>query len=393
MSPRVTLKPRHARPFFARHPWVYAGSIDSVSGSPAPGDQVELVSAEGTFIAHGLWNPDSLIRARLYSWEPVPLDDAFFRARIQAALALRQTLPASRISNARRLINSEGDHVSGLTADQFDRWLVVQFTSRALWKRRAALLQTLLDESGCDGGIGRFDRTLAKRESVTDAEPFSLGSLPEGPIEIHDTGISFELVLGSGQKTGLFLDQAANRRVVAEFAPGKRVLDLFCYAGGFALHAARAGATEVLGIDSSNLAVRIAQANAARNGLDQCVFQTGDVLETLATLAVTAPRFDLVICDPPKFARAASDLDAALRAYARLNRAALEVLAPGGILATCSCSGHVDRGTFIGMLGQVAELARRPIQVLEMRGPALDHPISVACPESDYLKCAICKVA
>ncbi len=392
MVPRVVLKPRHARPFFAGHPWVYAGSIARVEGDPARGAEVRFESAEGVFIARGLWNPDSLIRGRLYAWDDQPLDDAFFRARIERAVDLRRQLPGADATNARRIVYSEGDGLSGLIADQYDRWLVVQITSRALWDRSAALLATLLDVTGCLGGLCRFDAAVAQREGVTDAPGLTVGTMPAGPIEVDEGGARFLLHMGEGQKTGFYLDQSVNRRAVAAYATGRRVLDLYCYSGGFGVHALRAGARSVLGVDSSERAIALARDNAELNHLANVEFRVDDVGRACRQLQSEGRRFDLVICDPPKFARSARDLDAALKAYVRVNRAAVGVLEPGGVLVSCSCSGQVDPLIFRNLLGQVGALCGRVIQVLEMRGQAPDHPVAAACPETEYLKCAICRV-
>ncbi len=199
--------------------------------------------------------------------------------------------------------------------------------------------------------------------------------------------------LRSGQKTGFYLDQRDNRRAVAAYCHGKRVLDLFCFTGAFSLGAVKnGGAVEALGIDSSAPAIERARDHAAINGVDRARFETGDVLKVLERLRTEGQRFDVVICDPPKYAPQAKDVEHALKAYLRLNLAALDVLAPDGVLATCSCSGSVGRDLFVDLIGQVAEQSGRPIQVLEQRGQAADHPVSASCLETEYLKCLICRV-
>jgi 23S rRNA (cytosine1962-C5)-methyltransferase len=220
-----------------------------------------------------------------------------------------------------------------------------------------------------------------------------VGALPPQPVAIVENGLEYLVDLQSGQKTGFYCDQRENRRRVAEFCSSRRVLDLFCYTGGFSLNALKHGqADSTLGIDSSAPALALAERNADRNGLHGARFERGDVLKTLQRLKNQGDCFDVVICDPPKYARHARDLAIALKGYRRLNLAAVDVLAAGGILATCSCSGLVDRPAFAIMLGEVAEVSGRPIQILEERGQPPDHPISAACLESDYLKCFICAV-
>ncbi|MBX6311433.1 MAG: class I SAM-dependent rRNA methyltransferase [Isosphaeraceae bacterium] len=391
---RVVIKPRRARPFFARHPWVFAGSIERVEGTPAPGDEVDVVSHEGVWIGRGLFNPASAIQVRLYRWDDGPLDEAFWRERLAAAVRLRmQVLGLDSSGGACRLVFSESDGLSGLTVDRYDRWLAVQFTSRALHERRDLLVRLLVEQTGAEGVMLRTERGIAEQEGLEARDGPIFGRVPEGPIAIVEHGISYQVDLGTGQKTGFYLDQRDNRRAVAALAAGRRVLDLFCYTGGFALNCLRHGAIHALGIDSSATAIELARQNAVANGTGSARFEAADVFEALDTLRASEQRFGLVVCDPPKFARHIRGVEDALRAYLRLNRMAVDVLEPDGLLATCSCSGHVDRLTFAQMLGQVAELSGRSIQILEQRGQAADHPVSASCLETEYLKCFLCRVS
>jgi 23S rRNA (cytosine1962-C5)-methyltransferase len=390
----VRLKPRRARPFFARHPWVFVNSIAAVDGPAEPGDEVVVRSHEGTFIARGLVNPHSAIRVRLYRWSDEPLDEAFWSARLDAALALRRdVLKRDQPGSACRLVFSEADGISGLSVDRYDRWLVAQLTSLALYERRELFLRLLAEKSAAEGILLRTERGVAGLEGL-DLKPqheAAVGQLPEGRIAIEEHGVRYEVDVRAGQKTGLYLDQRENHRAVADLAGGRDVLDVFCYTGGFALHAAKHGATSVLGVDSSAPAIELARLNAERNGLT-VGFEIGDALPTLARLSAEGRRFGLVVLDPPKFARSPQALEDALKGYLRLNHAALGVLEPGGVLVTCSCSGHVDRQLFAQMLGQVAEGSGRAVQILEQRGQAPDHPVSASCLETEYLKCFLCRV-
>jgi 23S rRNA (cytosine1962-C5)-methyltransferase len=391
---RVFTRARRARPFFARHPWVFAGSIGRIEGDPAPGDEVELVSHEGAFIARGLFNPHSAIRVRLYRWDPGPLDEPFWRARIEAAARLRaDALGLARPGSAYRLVFSESDGLSGLTVDRFDRWLVAQFTSLALASRRDVLLPILAEVAGCEGVWLRSDRAMAEHEGMTAESGPALGTVPESPVTIEENGLAFEVDLRAGQKTGFYLDQRDNRLAAARYASGRRVLDLFCYTGGFALSVLKHGGAEhVLGFDSSAPAIEQARRNAVANGIGTARFEEADVFDALESLRAEGRTFGMVVCDPPRFARSPRELDDALRGYLRLNRLAVDAVEPGGILATCSCSGLVDRTMFADLLGRVAELSGRPIQLLEQRGAAPDHPVSASCLETDYLKCFLCRV-
>jgi 23S rRNA (cytosine1962-C5)-methyltransferase len=358
---------------------------------------VTVESHEGTFVARGLYNPASAIRVRLYRWEDVPLDPTFWADRIDAAVRLRRdVLGLDRPGTACRLIFSEADGLSGLSVDRYDRWLVAQFTSLALFERRELLLDLLAERTGCEGILLRTERGIASREGLnlppqTDA---AKGTLPDAPITIEENGLSFEVDPRAGQKTGFYLDQRTNRPAVAALASGRRVLDLFCYTGAFALSClANGGATYSMGVDSSAPAIDLARKNAVSNRQGHARFETADVFETLAKLRDANEKFGLVICDPPKFARSSQAVDDAVRGYIRLNTAALSVLEPGGVLATCSCSGHVGRDAFAQMLGLVAESTGRTIQILDQRGQSADHPVSASCLESDYLKCFLCRVS
>jgi 23S rRNA (cytosine1962-C5)-methyltransferase len=392
--PQVIIRPKRARPFFARHPWVFVTSIDRVTGSPEPGAEVDVLSHEGQPIGRGLFNPQSAIRVRLYRWDGGPLDDAFWHAQLDAALRLRRdVLGLDKPGAACRLVFSEADGLSGLTVDRYDRWLVAQFTSLAMHSRRDTLLPYLLERTGAEGILLRTERGIAEQEGLTMTDGLYRGSLPDAPVEIVEHEITYLVDVASGQKTGFYLDQRDNRRAVAAYTQGQRVLDLFCYTGGFSLTALRhGGARSALGIDASSTAIEIARQNAIVNHLSTGRFEAADVFETLQTLRSRNETFGVVICDPPKFARHPKAVDDALKGYLRLNRAAVEVLAPDGILVTCSCSSHVDRILFADLLGQVAELSRRSIQILEQRSQAPDHPVSASCLETEYLKCFICRV-
>ena len=392
--PRVLLKPRKARPFFGRHPWVLDSAIDRIEGSPADGDVVDLCSEDERFIARGIFNSRSRIHVRLYTWnESDPLDEAFWRRRLESAWRLRSVLGYDRPEGAARLVFSEGDGLSGLVVDRYGEYLVVQVTALALAVRLPQIVPMLVELARPQGILLRTERDIVRAEGLDLTPGLFSGSMPEGPVEILDQGLRYGVDLAEGQKTGLYLDQRENRTAAARYMNDRRVLDMFCYTGGFSLAAAAVGkAREVLGFDSSQRAVAQARSNAERNGLGNVRFDSGDAFETLHALKTSGERFDGLVLDPPNFARSRGAVEDALRAYARLNRLAVNVLAPGGILVTCSCSGHVTRDDFFFMLVSVAQQSGRDIQVLEQRGAAADHPVSATCPETEYLKCFICRV-
>lgn len=391
---RVWIKPRRARPFFARHPWVFVTSIDRVDGNPAPGDEVDVVSQEGKSIARGLFNPKSAIRVRLFRWDGGPLDEQFWRHQLESAIALRrETLSLLPQKSACRLVFSEADSLSGLIVDQYDRSVVVQFTSLALYERREMFCRLLAELTGVEGILSRADRSIADAEGHHVSDEVLFGTMPGAPLDIIENGIQYAVDLRAGQKTGFYIDQRENRLAAARYCGGKRVLDLYCYSGGFALNALHHGkAVSALGIDGSAAAIELARRNAVANQLGTARFETADVFDAIESLRASGERFGVVIADPPKFAKNPRGLEDAVKGYLRLNRAAVDVLEPDGVLVTCSCSGVVDRTLFADVLGQVAELSGRPIQILEQRGQAPDHPVSASCLETEYLKCFICRV-
>ena len=415
----VTLKPRHALPFFKHHPWVFAGAIRSVQGDPQPGDEVVLNSHEGEFIARGLFNPHSQIRVRLYAWDQAEsLDREFWKARLQTAMQMRETLfrrmgtlarpfdvtnlmPETGKSahptdvTAYRLVNSEADGLSGLTVDRYGDWLSVQFTSLAIARRQELLIELLAELAQPAGIILRTEKGLRDAEGLEIADGLLWGESPPRPLTVVEHGLQWEVDLTEGQKTGGYLDQRDNRRALARYVQGHRVLDVFCYTGGFGLGAlVWGGASEVVAVDSSESALQLAQRNAELNGVaDRWRGERSDGFKALENLRDAGERFDTVVLDPPKLTRTRSALPQALRAYHSLNRLAVAVLKHGGLLVTCSCSGLVTRDDFEQMLADVAIQSGRNLRILEIRGAAPDHPVSPFCPQNEYLKCYICHLA
>ena len=392
----VVLKPKRARPFFGRHPWVLDTAVLRLDGTPADGDVVDLATHDGTFVARGLWNASSKLRVRLYAFDAATrLDDGLWKSRIASAVALRQSLGLGDVGGATRLVNSEGDDLSGLIVDRYGEWLSVQVTALAMSHRLDTICDALESLVVPKGILLRgAERGLAKLEGLHLPDRLVRGTAPSGPIFVTENGLKFGVDLTEGQKTGFYLDQRDNRQAAARFARGRRVLDMFCYSGGFATACAvSGGARSVLAVDSSAKATALAKANADLNGAANVVVETADAFEKLAALKTAGDHFGMVILDPPKFARSRASLDDAMRAYHRINRLAVDLLEPGGILVTNSCSGAVSREDFLVMLAGVAQRSGRTIQLLECRGAAPDHPVSAGCLEGEYLKCIIARVA
>ncbi|MFO0978487.1 MAG: class I SAM-dependent rRNA methyltransferase [Planctomycetaceae bacterium] len=399
--PEVVIRSRRAQPFFGRHPWVFAGAVDQVrSGSDAaiiePGTAVRVITSEGKFIAWGLINPNSRIVVRLYSWNAEePFSAEFWRQKIRTAVQSRKAIfDLKAESTGCRLVFSESDVLSGLTVDFYGRYLLVQFTSLALYQHRDALIEALNQEVQPKGIWLRTEKGMREAEGLEAVDGLLSGEEPPRPLFIDEHGVTYGVDVQQGQKTGCYLDQRDNRLAVSRYVRGAKVLDAFCFSGGFGITALKVGkASSVLGIDSSESALTLARANAELNSVaDKCQWRRDDVRPALDALAAEGRRFDVVILDPPRMARTRGGLDRAINGYAHLNLAGLRVLEPGGILVTCSCSGLVSRQQFFEMLADVARQSGRDIQVLENLGQPADHPVSVTCPESEYLKVFICRV-
>lgn len=397
----VVIRNRRAQPFFGRHPWVFAGAVDHVKGAKPdqipPGTPVRLVSSEGRFIAWGLYNSKSRIVVRLYSWRPeLLLNSDFWQPLVKQAIASRKSL--FELGDPRtgcRLIFSESDGLSGLTVDLYAGYLLVQFTSLALFQHREPIVKALQLELQPKGIWLRTEKGMREAEGLDVVDGLIAGEEPPRPLFIEEHGVRYGVDVQQGQKTGCYLDQRDNRLAASRYLKGLDVLDAFCFSGGFGITAAKlGGAASVLGIDSSESALVLAKANAELNGVaDRCRWKKDDVRPALEGMAGQGRTFDAVILDPPRMARTRGGTDRAITGYSRLNQLAVEILKPGGILVTCSCSGLVTRAEFQEMLGEVARATGRDIQILENRGQPSDHPVSVTCPETEYLKVMICRVS
>ena len=394
-EPTLFIKPRRAKPFFMRHPWVFSGAVGRIEGTPAKGDVIAVADAEGRFIGRGLFNPDSQIIVRLVSWKPEEaVDDALWRARIDAAIRLRRDvlrLPDS--TNAYRLIFSESDGLPGLIVDRYADWLVAQFLTAGMAKRADAILDLLMERAAPKGIYCRADEEAGEKESMELRRGIARGQAPEGPVEIASDGLKFLVDLAGGQKTGFFLDQRENRLAAARWVKGRTVLDAFCYTGAFAIAASRlGGAARVTAVDRSEAALALARKNLDLNGVMNVEVRPGQVADELRELRKAGRRFGAVILDPPKFARGGQGVERALRAYRDINLLAMHLLEEDGILVTCSCSGHVGEGDFLMMLNEAASEAGVSAQILERRSQSADHPVIVSCPETLYLKCFILRI-
>jgi len=385
---KVVLRRGRARPLWFGHPWVYANAIDRVEGKAEPGTVVSLVDHDARFIGRGIYNARSQIPVRLLTRRDEPIDAAFFVRRLREAHALRGTLALpSADTNAYRLVNSEGDGLPGLVVDVFGTAAAMQVSTlgMASWREEiAAAIEEVL------APVTIFEVAASSFAAVEGfaAETRVLRGETRARAACREDGLDLEAEPLQGQKTGMFLDQRPSRVRVGQLvraAPARlgRVLDCYAYHGGFALQAARGGAEEVTAVDSSARAVGRIEAHAAANGCRITAVES-DAFRFLET--ATPHAYDLVVIDPPKFARARKDLEAATKGYERLNALALATCAPGGILVTCSCSQNVGLVELERIVAAAARQAGREVRVLERLGPGPDHPLPPGFGEGQYLK-------
>jgi 23S rRNA (cytosine1962-C5)-methyltransferase len=382
-SARVVLRKGRAKPLWFGHPWVYANAVGRVEGDPSPGDVVSLLDHDGRFIGRGFYNPRSQIRVRLCTRSDEAIDAAFLRRQIARAKAVRARLglPSER-TTAYRLVNSEGDDLPGLVVDVYGDAAVAQITTLGIAERRAEVFDALEQELAVRSLYEVSPPAYAELEGFAAASRVARGA-SRATVPVLEDGIALEVEPLVGQKTGMFIDQRETRARVGALARGARLLDCYAYAGGFALAAARGGARAVTAVDSSPRAVSRIEAHAKANGVTVEAVEA-DAFRYLET--VTPQSFDVVVIDPPKFARARKDLEAARKGYERLNALALKAVAPGGVLVTCSCSQNVDAETFERIVAAGAKQAGREVRIFERRGPAACHLLPPGFIEGQYLK-------
>lgn len=390
----VRLKAGREKSVRHRHPWVYSGAIERVGGAPVAGDIVDVIDSRGGFLGRGYCNPESKITVRMLAWDDRPIDDAFWGERVHAAVRRRDGLLADGSTNACRLVHAEADFLPGLIVDRYADVLVVQFLTAGVERVRAVLLDSLLSAAAPAAVFERSDTASRVREGLAAASGVIHGSVVHA-VEIRENGVRFSANVETGQKTGFYFDQRDNRATVATMVEGKRVLDAFCHTGAFAAYAMRAGAHAVTLLDSSATSLAMARTNLQMNTSAGCEaeFVQDDVGERLRAYRGAGRTFDLVVLDPPRFATNRHQLDNALRAYKDVNRVALEVLAPGGILATFSCSQAVDPASFTMAVAWAGLDAGRELQIVRRLGQGSDHPVLASFPESEYLKGLLVRTA
>jgi len=374
----------------SNHPWIFQKMVEKPAPKPKPGTVVDIVDRDGTFAGRGFYNGHSRIALRVLTADPdEAVDEAFFERRIAEAVRLRrEVLRLDEVTDAYRVIHSEGDGLSGLVVDRFAGTLVIEYFSAGMFRQRD-LIRRCLDRHFPGSTLYWFaEEHVQKQESFDCAIP-----APPAPSVITEHGLRFHAAPGSKHKTGFFADQRDNREALARFCAGKRVLDLCCNSGGFALYAkARGGAEEVVGVDLDEEILGIAEQNARLNKA-RVRFVQADIFHWLRDIAATRrDLYDVVILDPAKMTRDREQVIPALKKYLDMNKLALAAVKPGGIFLTCSCTGLVSEEQFLDMLRRAAFYANRTVQVLKVSGAGADHPWQAHVPESRYLKAVFCRV-
>ena len=393
----VTLQPGKDKPVRRRHPWIFSGAIRSASPDASPGEVVDVLDSEGEWLARGYYNPRSQIVVRLLTWDRgEPVDRAFWSRRLAASAGARAGFGVGGPTTAYREVYAESDGLPGLVVDRYGDWLTVQFLTLGVEMRRDLLLELLVEVFEPHGVVERSDADGRRHEGLALRSGLAWGEAPPQDFEILEHGHRFPVDLLGGQKTGYYLDQRENRRIVSKYGAGRRVLNAFSYTGSFGIYALAGGAAHVTNVDASFEALAGAEAAMRLNGFDpdgQGEAIAGDVFQVLRSFRDEGRRFDLVILDPPKFARSKAEVAGAARGYKDINLLGLGLLAPGGMLATFSCSGVVTPDLFQKIVFGASVDAGRDAQIISKLGQGPDHPILLSFPEAEYLKGLLCRVA
>lgn len=375
----VRVSPRGAARWTRGHPWIYRS--DTLDEPTEPG-LVRVTDRRGRFLGQALYSPQSEIRLRLLELSSeAPVDAAWWRGRLSACARAREGIDAT----AWRVVHGEGDGLPSLVVDRYDRWLVVQLLSAGLETMRDAIVAALEEEFRPEGILFRHDASVRRHEGLPEAIEEGPGTVPDR-VEVREGPVRYLAAPRTGQKTGAFLDQRTNRLLAGTLTrAGGRALDCFAYHGSFALHLA-GRAAEVIALDVSEEALARGRENAALNGIANIDWQVANAFDRLADWSRSGARFDTIVVDPPAFAKSRRAVESALRGYHEINRRAIGLLAPGGVLITASCSFHVGRAAFEEMIQGAAADAGRPLRVLGRLGQSDDHPERITIPETAYLK-------
>jgi len=401
---RIVIRADRERPFALRHPWVFEGAIESVLGQPTDGELVDLVTVRGEFLARGYWNSQSQIRVHVLTWQAdESIDTAWWAARLTRAIGARALLNVEHQagkSNAYRLVNAENDGLPGLVVDRYGDWLVVQALTLGIDRRKDEIIGLLNDLLHPAGIFERSDSDVRHKEGLQSSVGVLSGQPPPDLIEINENGRRFLVDVQHGHKTGFYLDQRENRDLLRKWLrddPERRtrtVLNCFSYSGGFAVYALNGQAARVINVDSSADALALAKRNVTLNGgtVDDADYVEGDVFQVLRQYRESGEKFDVIVLDPPKFAQNARQVEGACRGYKDINLLAFELIKPGGMLMTFSCSGAVDADLFQKVVFGALVDSGREAQIVARLTQAPDHPVALTFLEGAYLKGLLCRV-
>lgn len=382
------LKPKEHHRIRKGHLWIFSNELETIPRDLAAGDTVKLYTHDRHFIGTGIFNPHSLISVRLISTRDEEPDATFFKRRLSEAHAMRTAIYDPAVTDAWRLIHGESDGLPGLVIDRFANAMVIQSYTAGMDRHLPLITDALQELYNPDAIILRNSSPLRELEGLSRYDDIIKGEPANAIQRIHDNGLTYEVDLFKGQKTGFFLDQRQNRAIIRTFARNARVLDVFANDGGFALNALHAGASSAILIDASRETLERADTNARLNGFSNYSLVAEDAFDTLETMHANNEQFDLIILDPPSFTKSRKNLPGAIKAYKRLNRLGMKLLRNGGFLATASCSHHLCEEEFLDIIRQSAITENTRIRLIHKAAQPFDHPILLAMPETRYLKFA-----
>lgn len=378
-----------------KHPWIFSGAIEKVNGNPSNGETVQILTSDKKLIGIGSYSPSSQIRVRVWSFSPEEkINIDFFRQKILFASELRKRLVNHSITTAYRIINSENDGIPGLIVDKYADLLVCQFLSTGAEFNKKIIAEALKEIFKPVGVYERSDVEIRMKEGLRPVKEVLMGKEPDELIEVKENGLKFFVDIRNGHKTGFYLDQRDNRKLLSEYAKDKSVLNCFSYTGSFSVYALASDAKKVTQIDSSISALNIANKNIELNGYSLSSVESinDDVFNVLRKFRDEGKTFDLIILDPPKFAESVSQIEKASRGYKDINLLAMKLLNPGGTLFTFSCSGHISQEFFQKIVAGAALDSGREVKILKQLTQSSDHPVALNFPEGIYLKGLICSI-
>ena len=390
----IILKKGKEKAALQRHPWVFSGALEKIKGKPEDGDVVKVFAFDNEFLAYGYFNSNSRVAVRLLEWDETQvIDKNWYQNRLKQAVASRQFI-LSKETNTCRLVFSEADFLPGLIVDKYADFLSLQILSSGIEKVKNDIVEILRNELNPKGIFDKSDATARGHEGLPIENGLLWGENPPEFLEVKENGIAYHINIAEGQKSGFYCDQRDNRKILASYTKGKKVLDCFSYSGGFSLNSLAQGAKSITSVDSSALAVDTLKQNVELNNFDATKVTAiqSDVNKQLRAFKESGELFDVIVLDPPKYAPSRSALDRAARAYKDLNRLGMLLLEKGGLLATFSCSGAVDIETFKQIVAWAALDAGKEVQIIKQFCQPEDHPVRISFPEGEYLKGLLLRV-